>query len=62
MRRQGKIAKWNDERGFGFISPFEGGDSVFVHISSFPPSDRRPSRERTGELHTRVRFTGTATG
>jgi uncharacterized membrane protein YsdA (DUF1294 family)/cold shock CspA family protein len=43
MRRQGKIAKWNDERGFGFISPFEGGDSVFVHISSFPPSDRRPS-------------------
>jgi uncharacterized membrane protein YsdA (DUF1294 family)/cold shock CspA family protein len=43
MRRQGKIAKWNDERGFGFISSFEGHDSVFVHISSFRPSDRRPS-------------------
>ncbi len=43
MRRQGKIAKWNDERGFGFISSSEGGDSVFVHISSFPRSDRRPS-------------------
>ncbi|HEV2883420.1 MAG TPA: cold shock domain-containing protein [Pyrinomonadaceae bacterium] len=42
MRRQGKIAKWNDERGFGFISS-EGGDSVFVHISSLPRSDRRPS-------------------
>jgi uncharacterized membrane protein YsdA (DUF1294 family)/cold shock CspA family protein len=43
MRRQGKIAKWNDERGFGFISSSEGGDSVFVHVSSFPRSDRRPS-------------------
>ena len=43
MRHQGKIAKWNDERGFGFISSSEGGDSVFVHISSFPRSDRRPS-------------------
>ena len=42
MRRQGKIAKWNDERGFGFISSSEG-DSVFVHISSLPRSDRRPS-------------------
>jgi uncharacterized membrane protein YsdA (DUF1294 family)/cold shock CspA family protein len=43
MRRQGKIAKWNDERGFGFISSSEGGDSAFVHISSLPRSDRRPS-------------------
>ena len=43
MRRQGKIAKWNDERGFGFISSSEGRDSIFVHISAFPGSDRRPS-------------------
>lgn len=43
MRHQGRIAKWNDERGFGFISPSEGGDSVFVHISSLPRSARRPS-------------------
>jgi len=43
MRNKGSIAKWNDERGFGFISPSEGGGSVFVHISSFPRSDRRPS-------------------
>jgi uncharacterized membrane protein YsdA (DUF1294 family)/cold shock CspA family protein len=43
MRSKGSIAKWNDERGFGFISPFEGGSSVFVHISSFPRGGRRPS-------------------
>src|SRR6478672_7014677 len=43
MRRQGKIAKWNDERGFGLISSCEAGDSVFVHISSLPRGDRRPS-------------------
>ena len=43
MYRQGKIEKWNDERGFGFISSSEAGDSVFVHISSFSRSDRRPT-------------------
>jgi len=43
MRHQGSIAKWNDERGFEFITPSEGGDFVFVHISSLPRSDRRPS-------------------
>jgi uncharacterized membrane protein YsdA (DUF1294 family)/cold shock CspA family protein len=47
MRHQGKIAKWNDERGFGFITSSEGGDSIFVHISSFPGSDRRPSMNET---------------
>lgn len=43
LRQQGRIAKWNDERGFGFIAPSGGGDSVFVHVSSFPRSSRRPS-------------------
>jgi Predicted membrane protein len=43
MRLQGRITKWNDERGFGFITSSEGGDSVFIHISSLRQSDRRPS-------------------
>lgn len=40
-RRQGVVADWNDERGFGFITPAEGGSRVFVHISAFPRG-RRP--------------------
>ena len=42
MRRQGRITKWNDKRGFGFITSSEGGN-VFIHISSLRHSDRRPS-------------------
>lgn len=42
MRFKGKIAEWNDPRGFGFITPLEGRDRVFVHISAFPTESRRP--------------------
>lgn len=43
MRHWGKISKWDDERGFGFIASRKGGDSVFFHISSLERRDRRPS-------------------
>ncbi len=39
---QGRIVKWNDDRGFGFIEPTPGGDQVFFHISDFTRG-RRPS-------------------
>ncbi|QDT03862.1 putative cold shock protein A [Rubripirellula lacrimiformis] len=42
MRYQGRIANWNDERGFGFIAPIDDGRRVFVHISSFSGRQRRP--------------------
>ena len=39
----GRLIKWTDDRGFGFILPEEGGDTVFVHISGFQPASRRPA-------------------
>ncbi len=42
MRSKGKIASWNDEKGYGFIEPFSGGERVFVHVSAFANRGRRP--------------------
>lgn len=42
MRHQGKITHWQDDKGFGFITPKSGGKEVFVHIRSFTHRKRRP--------------------
>jgi cold shock CspA family protein len=42
MRIKGKITKWNDEKGFGFLKPSTGDKEVFVHISEFNNRNRRP--------------------
>lgn len=44
MRQQGRLTEWNDDRGFGFITPLDGGPRVFVHISEFPRDKRRPMK------------------
>ena len=38
----GTLAKWNEERGFGFIAPAQGGQEIFVHASAFPRDGRPP--------------------
>lgn len=42
MRFEGTLTQWNDDRGFGFVTPAQGGQAVFVHISAFPRDGQRP--------------------
>ncbi|NIJ85450.1 cold shock CspA family protein [Xanthomonas arboricola] len=41
------MTRWNTDRGFGFITPAQPGDDLFVHISAFPRGVETP---RIGEV------------
>ncbi|NTV71689.1 MAG: cold shock domain-containing protein [Azonexaceae bacterium] len=41
-RIDGKLKTWNDEKGFGFITPANGGQDIFVHISKYPRQGGKP--------------------
>ena len=43
IRKKGKIIKWNDDRGFGFILPTDSQKNIFVHIKSFSDKSVRPT-------------------
>jgi uncharacterized membrane protein YsdA (DUF1294 family)/cold shock CspA family protein len=45
--RSGKLVKWKDDRGFGFIQPADGSQEVFLHISEIQDSTRRPQENDT---------------
>lgn len=38
--QRGKLVKWNDDRGFGFIQPEDHNQEVFLHISDLDRSPR----------------------
>ncbi len=42
MRYQGKIIKWLDDKGYGFVAADGANEQVFVHISAFPKGQERP--------------------
>ena len=42
MRVKGKIASWNDNKGYGFIAPLDGGKQIFIHVKALGNRDRRP--------------------
>lgn len=41
-RIEGNLKSWNEEKGFGFITPTNGGQDIFVHISNYPRQGGRP--------------------
>ena len=45
MQLTGTLLRWNDDRGFGFISPSTGGADVFVHISAVERAGLRDLQE-----------------
>lgn len=39
---RGRIAKWDDSKGYGFISPVNRNVTIFFHISTLKTQARRP--------------------
>src|SRR5262245_11397541 len=44
LRYRGKVTEWQDSRGFGFVTPSLGGDSIFLHFNAIVPRARRPAQ------------------
>ena len=38
----GKLVRWLDNKGFGFIKPEQGGSDIFIHISALKGMSRKP--------------------
>ena len=58
--RRGQLAKWKDDRGFGFIQPADSSPEVFLHITELKDVTRRPIvgdtifyhvAEQNGKIH-----------
>lgn len=39
---KGVLKTWKEDRGFGFITPDNGGRDIFIHITAIGEASRRP--------------------
>ena len=44
-QQTGTVKWFSDQKGFGFIQPYSGGDDVFVHISAVESAGMRTLKE-----------------
>jgi len=44
--QEGTVKFFNEEKGFGFITPNDGGNEIFVHVSGLTESIRENDNVR----------------
>jgi len=42
VQQKGKITNWNDDKGFGFITPIGDGKRIFIYVKAFKNRNPRP--------------------
>jgi cold shock CspA family protein len=42
MKKKGKIVRWNEDRGFGFIAFESTGEELFIHVTALKHRSRNP--------------------